>query len=283
MPCATSLSKCLVALTAQTHRETELFTDSDAVFRGFLRGCVGNKTACALASTNQTAKGLERAMYNFFQKLKFRPMAYFPPGTERIAGAGLLIDYSLVKAVVYRQLYFPFTWGRLASCLAALVTGNSTSPAIALSCNLTGGSAGTTSAAAAAAQRRDQEALLGIKCSDLAPADHAAPSFDDMLPVFKGRHAKSRFFGDIADYLPASCAQWHMPAKERYSGNFDVVTRNPLLVIGNTHDPITPLVSAKNVSETFKGSVLLQHDAYGVSHCHGTSHRRTGQCLTRCL
>ena len=57
-----------------------------------------------------------------------------------------------------------------------------------------------------------------------------------------------------------------MSAKERYTGGFsDIKTKNPLLFVGNTYDPLTPFVSAQNASAAFEGSVVLQHDGYGVS------------------
>jgi hypothetical protein len=121
---------------------------------------------------------------------------------------------------------------------------------------------GTVAKRSEESPRSDQEAQFGIKCSDVRAQ---ATNLTEMLPVFQARHNKSRFFGDYADASPARCAQWMLPAKERYMGDFNVTSKNPVLIIGNTYDPVTPLVSAKNVSETFQGSVLLQHDAYGVS------------------
>ncbi len=43
------------------------------------------------------------------------------------------------------------------------------------------------------------------------------------------------------------CAQGGMTAKERYSGDSCVKTKNLGLVIGNTHDRVTLLKSARNV------------------------------------
>jgi hypothetical protein len=71
--------------------------------------------------------------------------------------------------------------------------------------------------------------------------------------------------GDAADYLPMDCAQWRMPAKERYEGGFEVQTKGRVLVIGNKGDPVTPLASARNVSAGLVGSVVLEHGGYGVS------------------
>jgi hypothetical protein len=90
-----------------------------------------------------------------------------------------------------------------------------------------------------------------------------AESLEEKLDIFNGRTTKSRIAGDAASDVVARCAQWPMPAKERYMGDFNVETKNPMLIIGNTYDPVTPLVSARNVSETIKTSVLLHQDTYG--------------------
>lgn len=235
------------------HRETELFADSDNVMKGFVKGCIANPEACVLAK-NQTAAQLEESIYQLFQKLKSEPIGVPVPGYP---GGGLLVDYSFVSAVLFRQLYTPFIWQYTAKCIAALMTGQSTDPGLQ---HCVPGLAQTTAAEASA--KADQEAQLGIKCSDVRAR---TTNLTQVLPVLEERRKKSRFFGDHADTVLAKCAHWTMPAKERYMGDFNVSSKNPVLIIGNTNDPVTPLVSARNVSETFKGSVLLQHDSYGVS------------------
>lgn len=241
-------------------REVEFLSSTDNVMKGFIKGCLSAPKACALAK-NQTAAQLEKSFYQLLQKLKYEPIGIPAPGSP---GGGIVLDYSLVSAVIVRALYTPFIWQNTAKCIAALMTGKNTNPDLKLC--LPGfedtGSAGTNAKRSEKAVKADQEAQYGIKCSDTRV--HTT-NLTDMLPVFEGRHKKSHFFGDYADMSPAQCAQWTLPAKERYMGDFNVTSKNPVLIIGNTYDPVTPLASAKNVTETFKGSVLLQHDSYGVS------------------
>jgi hypothetical protein len=108
----------------------------------------------------------------------------------------------------------------------------------------------------------DAEALFGTKCSD---ASDPTTDLANILPILEDRHSKSRIAGDTGDHFVARCAGWKLPAKERYGGDFHVKMEKPVLVIGNTYNPVTPLASARNVSESFENAVLLQNDGYGVS------------------
>lgn len=55
-------------------------------------------------------------------------------------------------------------------------------------------------------------------------------------------------------------------AQERFTGPWNHTTSHPVLVIGNTYDPVTPLASAKMHAEMYGDSgVLVQQDGYG--HC----------------
>lgn len=56
-----------------------------------------------------------------------------------------------------------------------------------------------------------------------------------------------------------------MKGKEQYTGDYKAKTKNPILIIGSLYDLRTPLVSAKNASAGFEGSVVLQHNGLGLS------------------
>jgi hypothetical protein len=223
--------------------EVELFTDTDAVFAGFCSGCVADPEHCVLAR-NRTASELQGAIYNLLETIKQNPIVL------PIAGTEVLLDYSAVKSATFSILYAPSAWPTYAAVLDGLLAGN------------LGVVSDYINAILSAPAATSDEAEFGIKCSDkFSRTSHLT----DILPEVEARHQLSRIAGDTADSVTMACAQWKFDAKERYTGDFQVRTKKPMLVIGNTYDPVTPLVSARNVSDGFEGSVLLQHDGYGVS------------------
>jgi hypothetical protein len=106
------------------------------------------------------------------------------------------------------------------------------------------------------------DAAIGIECVDKAPRSN---SFDVFSAALDQAQSVSRLLGDATALLPAICAQWKLEPRSRYVGGFErVIPRKPLLVIGNTYDSATSFQSAKNLSETIEGSVLLEHGGFGV-------------------
>jgi hypothetical protein len=107
------------------------------------------------------------------------------------------------------------------------------------------------------------ESLQGIRCGDKFLRSK------DLGPVrselFNQMYKTSARFGDTSTYTMTLCAQWEFEAKERYDGEFHVATSYPILLIGNTWDPATPLKSAHNLSAGLSGSVVLQHNGHGAS------------------
>ncbi|MGA8117997.1 MAG: alpha/beta hydrolase [Actinocatenispora sp.] len=63
------------------------------------------------------------------------------------------------------------------------------------------------------------------------------------------------------DYEP--CATWPVRSANRYGGPWNHRTANPVLVIGNTFDPATPLRGAVAMSRKLARARLLTMDGYG--------------------
>lgn len=107
------------------------------------------------------------------------------------------------------------------------------------------------------------EAVYGIHCADKKPGKH---TFNEVLPTVSTLSNQSALMGQVGNPLSMLATQWKLEAKERYTGDFRAKTKHPMLVIGNTYDPTTPLRSARNISESFEGSIVLEHGGYGVSY-----------------
>lgn len=175
-----------------------------------------------------------------------------PVPSPEIPGGGIVINYSLVKSLLHSSLYNPAQWPGLAILIDAVLRGDLL------------GMAGAMAKSSGEDTAGYEEALYGIKCSDMRWHTN---NLTDVMPTINARHNKSELFGDIADSMVTRCAQWPMSAKEIYRGDFKVKPKNPVLIIGNEHDPVTPLVSARNMTQRFEGSVLLEQKSYGVSIC----------------
>lgn len=236
-----------------SNTEVELFTDADAAISGFCAGCVNAPFNCTIG-VNKTAAQLQLEIVSFIEGLRDDPIPVSIPGVV----GGYLVDLQTVKTAIYTDLYFPSLWPSLALQLGVLFQRNATAIASFLLPELV-----------LSSETAQNEAQNGIKCSDQDKYAQRA----DWEVVLDARHATS-YFADTAD-ITVVCARWPFTAKERYTGNFTVSTRNPVLLIGNTADPVTPIVSARNASAGYEGSVVLQHDSFG--HC---SHATLGSLCT---
>jgi hypothetical protein len=63
-----------------------------------------------------------------------------------------------------------------------------------------------------------------------------------------------------------SCLYWNVTAAERYAGPWNHRTKNKVLIIGGTGDPVTPVESAEHLEQLMEGSgVFLKHEGWGHS------------------
>jgi hypothetical protein len=164
-----------------------------------------------------------------------------------------ILDYYGIKLILTSSLYSTSSWPGTADILDKLITNNLTEKVkqdiedqITVTPELMEESMG----------------LIGIHCSD---REARASSLDEFMPAVHKLHNKSFIIGDATDAINMNCAQWKIDAKERYEGDFQVETKNPVLFVGNSYDGHTPIISARNVSSGFEDSVVLEVNGYGVS------------------
>lgn len=190
--------------------------------------------------------------------IKYNPLVV---GPDALTG---IIDYGQVKSLIGSLLYGPSTeWELLALSLEVVITRNLTLYED-YAAQTVQGSNQTTPDPFPDGPGTQAERTQGIRCSDNTLR---ADSWQEVLPLVRDFSDTSRITGDwVAVPQPLTCPQWKLAAKERYTGGFNnIKTRKPVLVVGNTFDPITSLAAARNASGSFVNSRLLVHNGYGVS------------------
>lgn len=235
--------------------DDEMVSSVDQGFRGLLEACVKVGPACPLARENLTADALEESIYDLFETLKTDSIPLPADMVDWTAiMAGHILDYSSLKNLILTTLYHAQGYSGIVTALDGILTGNITALTAVRDIN-----SQTFSTSMQA------EAFMGIICGDKA---RRPESLEEMMPSIEAATESSAIGGNsiIHGMHAFQCAHWSLEAKERYMGDFTARTKNPVLIIGNTYDPVTPLVSAKNVSASFEGSVVLESHAYGVSH-----------------
>ncbi|KAJ9499884.1 hypothetical protein H2202_004874 [Exophiala xenobiotica] len=223
--------------------EIESSINMDDTYAAVFSGCIAASNDCALASSFASAEEMQVAVDQFLAMLKYNPVPYSSQQGFQMA------TYDQVKTAIVLALYNPSHWPWLAQGFAEMMTGNFTGFFDAVSSFYNGPDTG------------DDDLEAGITCGDQA---FRAEALFQLEPLLTALGESSKFGGlDFGTDNGFACSRWKVKAKEVYSGNFQVKTKNPVLLVGNTYDPVTPLASAWNTSAGFDGSVVLQHHGYG--------------------
>ncbi|UPL02575.1 hypothetical protein LCI18_013509 [Fusarium solani-melongenae] len=236
------------------NHDFESLVDVDAAFSRFCQECVEARDVCPLAG-KLNAQDLEKKLYKFFDDLRLEPIVF----------QGAIIDYRFIKSLLYANLKMPETWQIMSRLLDATIKRDPELLEAVLTAMSEGGGDGSNGIT--------KESLWGIRCSDMTGQ---TDDIHDIIPILNKRWDISRFAADTLEDAVMRCSRWKLPAKERYEGDFKAKTKNPVLVIGQIADPITPLASARNLTGTLDGSVLLEFDIPGHSIL-----RRSSECVIK--
>ena len=227
--------------------DLQQLVDTDKTWNEFFRGCVASPEGCALTRHGSTPEDLKNKVYELLWRLKYQPVT---TGSDITAD---IIDYNLVKQAISVAIYNPLFWAPLAAAFDGLLTGNLTT-FLELEVVL---------APSSIFPSYGPEAGQGIRASDVSLR---TDNLTSLCPLIRKSFGLSELFGDYLVSPALHYAQWRFKAKGGYTGDFcDIRTRNPVLFVGNTFDPVTPLISARNASAGFVGSVVLEHGGHGVS------------------
>ncbi|EIN12410.1 alpha/beta-hydrolase [Punctularia strigosozonata HHB-11173 SS5] len=230
--------------------------DTDKVLDQFYTACA-NSTSCALHEPTPSA--IQSRVDVLFAKLKRNPIPVSLNGTNYG-----LVDYTLARQVVFIWLYKPYqksplSASSLASALEALERGDGAAmwaahapePTIKCDCARDG---------PAKLPAANRETTLAIACGDGEPVEHDL----EELRAFYDDMARDSDFAEIWS-AHLDCAGWKIRSKEQFHGPFAGNTSYPILLIGNTADPVTPLWNAHKMAKGFPDAAVLTQNSAG--HC----------------
>ncbi|KAK9792926.1 putative TAP-like protein-domain-containing protein [Seiridium cardinale] len=220
--------------------DVDQLDSADATFTAVLEECIKAGDRCALSQVNSTALELQATLMGLADDIKAAP----------IAVNNTVIDYNFVLDAIYYSIKYPSLFQTIAPYILDILNRQNLDDVVAFGAKLIQGATGGR-----------PEALYGIKGSDTIPHyDNLAAA----MPDIEYMQQASPLFWGVAGSALTLLAQWPFKAKEVYSGDFNTKTPNPILFIGNTWDPATSLSSARNMSASFEGSVVLEQHGYGI-------------------
>lgn len=228
--------------------------DTEKVFDAFFEGCAdAGPDRCSLYS--QKSDDIRQNVGSILDRMKHRAL---PAKTDTAYG---LVDLWMVRFTIFRAFYNPRAlFSPLASALSSLSTGDAGpmldlrnslgKPPFECACNDPGSRKFDTV----------REGPVSIWCND----GEKVP--EDLSDAENHLRYLLRFsqFADMWADIRTNCAGWPKPGPS-FKGPFEANTSHPILLVGNTADPVTPLAAAKKASLGFKNSVVLTQDSVG--HC----------------
>ncbi|KAK1235215.1 hypothetical protein PQX77_001570 [Marasmius sp. AFHP31] len=225
--------------------------DTDKTLQWFFQSCkdAGPK-ACAFYEDSTEA--MNTKFQGIYTRLNEDPI---PVRTNESYG---VIDYgSLRPALLSEGLYVPNSWPTWARILQDLTEGNGLS-----FWNKFGGSAFECDCDSTTHPINNVlESMIAYICND---GDAVPPGVDAARAWYKEAVQLYGSWGTVRASHRIACSGWspEIP-KSQFRGLIRGDTSFPMLIIGNTADPVTPLSAAKKVSQQFPGSVVLEQNSPG--------------------
>ncbi|KAG9119699.1 hypothetical protein FRC07_005140 [Ceratobasidium sp. 392] len=233
---------------------------TDEAFTGFVSACAAaGPTGCAIAIENSTADSLRQWTRDLIDA------AY---DYRRTAGPTAEVSSADIRLQLYQAMYQPTTWPKIAEQMAtaAQLLKNQTSGVSNTKRSFNSGASILQNRQASNSSNEDPAPDYGfqaITCADAVDAGNTTTKdvFDLLVNVSR---TVSQMFGPIWADAGLICHRWPVRAVERYAGPWNKTLSNPILVIGNEADPVTPYISAKRVADALGNSaILLEQDDYG--------------------
>lgn len=239
--------------------------DTEEGMRLFYRYCAeAGYPACALANASgeTTASDVETRVTNITNGLIHNPLPVIGSDPE-------VISYSDVKYLVFNALYSPIqSMPLVAKVLSDLELGDGEFFA-----SLLAPSHQPVCSEESAVWYPDRnEALSGVPGS---AATISIACSDGDSQSWLTRDGFGKYWRDLAELSPTvgpmwamirlHCAHYTVRPAHRFTGPWEAKTASPILLIGNSADPVTPVRNARKMARGFPGARVLQQESGG--HC----------------
>ncbi|KJA18191.1 hypothetical protein HYPSUDRAFT_45508 [Hypholoma sublateritium FD-334 SS-4] len=225
--------------------------DAEKVMDSFYTGCAAaGPDGCPFWAP--TADDIRQNLTTLSNSLRTNPI---PIRTK--SGYGLL-DINKLQSALFTALYSPYAaFPAIAQGLAELAAGSGkllfdrmNPPLFECACD------------------SPELPFTSVSDSQAAVACNDGDDVPDDLQSTEAHFAMMRKASPWGEYwanIRTACVGWPKFPKDHFQGPFVGNTSHPILLIGNTADPVTPLWAANKMSKGFKDSVVLTQNSAG--HC----------------
>ncbi|KAF2172230.1 hypothetical protein M409DRAFT_62985 [Zasmidium cellare ATCC 36951] len=224
---------------------------------------------CTLANETgkTTEEGVKARFANILESLYHNPLPVVQECHPEV------ISYSDVRSLIMASLYspvqaFPF----VANMLASIEKGDAVWFANFLldyykftcpGCSNTPSISDALRNKTSDTTQLSPDAGMGIACTDGEDQSFLdRPLFEEHI---KNLTKLSPTIGPEWAMIRLACAHYNVRPYHRFTAPWEAKTSHPVLLLGNTADPVTPLRAAKKMSKGFEDAVVLTQDSPG--HC----------------
>ena len=229
--------------------------DADLALSNFFQAChAAGQDNCVIWS--RTVKGIRTRFMQADQQILNSPIP--------VPGYGLL-KWPLWRSGVYTALYRPSDGFPLLASVAAEILNGTAGPYITAYMELVLSAAtaeSTTLVDPKTGLRNSPNAAYFISCGDSGGTSDLTTSA--LATLFNSYRKVSDFFAGVSLQYPLLCDGANLSVTPRFAQTFqNVTTAGPIVFVGNTADPTTPLRNAQRMSRAFPSSRVLTVNGTG--------------------
>nr|VWO96248.1 C2H2-type domain-containing protein [Ganoderma boninense] len=230
--------------------------NADDVYYGLVTGCaLAGSAGCAITSEGQTPADVDNTIQTVLS------MAH----DAARKNSSVPLTSGQLRTALYSYMYWPTRWANLTNSVFPevfqIVKGESQGNS-----NVTKRSSPFSRSLVKRAENDTTPyTTSAILCGDGKDLGNVT-----MTDIFNGIISASQNISHMS-YI---CSLWPERAIERYEGPFNKTLANPILVLGNTYDPITPFSGAQALAEELGDSAkLVRMNGFGhtTSAANGAS------------